>query len=37
MQQPINDEIHFGKMFNPSDDTQKVKSIDYSSDFNNIT
>ena len=37
MQQPINDEIHLGQTVDLSDNTQKVKSINYSSNFNSLT
>ena len=37
MKRPINDEIHLGQTVDPVNNTQKVKSVDYSSDFNDVT
>lgn len=34
MKRPINNEIHLGQT---ADNTHKVKSVNYSSDFNGIT
>lgn len=37
MKRPINNEIHLGQTVDPADNTQKVKSVNYSSDFNGTT
>lgn len=37
IQQPINNEIHLGQTLDLSDNTHKVKWINYSSNFNSIT
>ena len=37
MQRAITDEVHLGQTVDPVDNTQKVKSIDYSTNFNGIT
>ena len=36
MQRAITDEVHLGQTVDPVDNTQKVKSIDYSTNFNDI-
>ena len=37
MQQTINDEVYIGQAINLVDNTQKVKSVDYLTDFEDIS
>ena len=37
MQHPISEEIHLAQTVNLAHNTKKLKSVDYSTDFNDIT